>query len=166
MKLEPPAAVAIIGHAVSGATAGHFSGWSVAVLCRYRNFDSAGNSDVRIPRIEAARSRRRLFGRRLSGPQPSGLVHLRTRRGQNLPKARVPGQRRGGSEPEETGAAHAEFRRAPVDLPDQTFRKVDIDALGWIRRGPAPAEIGGVVHTLGQPEPPNSSRFGKQLAPP
>src|ERR1700687_5586390 len=39
MKLEPHAAVAIIGHAVSGASAGYFSGFAVALLRRYRNFD-------------------------------------------------------------------------------------------------------------------------------
>ena len=38
MKLEPHAAVAIIGHAVSGASAGYFSGWAAALLRRYRNF--------------------------------------------------------------------------------------------------------------------------------
>jgi hypothetical protein len=43
MKLEPHAAVAIIGHAVSGASAGYFSGWTAALLRRYRNFD-AGNA--------------------------------------------------------------------------------------------------------------------------
>jgi len=41
MKLEPHAAVAVIGHAVSGASAGYFSGWAVALLRRYRNFDAA-----------------------------------------------------------------------------------------------------------------------------
>jgi hypothetical protein len=35
MKLEPHAAVAIIGHAVSGASAGYFSGWAAALLRRY-----------------------------------------------------------------------------------------------------------------------------------
>ena len=39
MKLEPHAAVAIIGHAVSGASAGYFSGWTAALWRRYRNFD-------------------------------------------------------------------------------------------------------------------------------
>jgi len=43
MKLEAHAAVAIIGHAVSGASAGYFSGWTAALLRRYRNFDSAEN---------------------------------------------------------------------------------------------------------------------------
>jgi hypothetical protein len=38
MKLEPHAAVAIIGHAVSGGSAGYFSGWTAALLRRYRNF--------------------------------------------------------------------------------------------------------------------------------
>jgi hypothetical protein len=47
MKLEPHAAVAIIGHAVSGASAGYFSGWAVALLRRYRNFDTGGNSGAR-----------------------------------------------------------------------------------------------------------------------
>jgi hypothetical protein len=41
MKLEPHAAVAIIGHAVSGASAGYFSGWTAALLRRYRDFDAA-----------------------------------------------------------------------------------------------------------------------------
>jgi hypothetical protein len=35
MKLEPHAAVAIIGHAVSGASAGYFSCWAAALLRRY-----------------------------------------------------------------------------------------------------------------------------------
>jgi hypothetical protein len=48
MKLEPHAAVAIIGHAVSGASAGYFSGSAVALLRRYRNFDTGGNSGARI----------------------------------------------------------------------------------------------------------------------
>jgi hypothetical protein len=47
MKLEPHAAVAIIGHAVSGASAGYFSGFAVALLRRYRNFDAGENSGVR-----------------------------------------------------------------------------------------------------------------------
>jgi len=47
MKLEPHAAVAIIGHAVSGASAGYFSGWSVALLRRYRNFDTDENFGAR-----------------------------------------------------------------------------------------------------------------------
>jgi hypothetical protein len=45
MKLEPHAAVAIIGHAVSGASAGYFSGWTVALLRRYPNFDAVKNSN-------------------------------------------------------------------------------------------------------------------------
>jgi hypothetical protein len=45
MKLEPHAAVAIIGHAVSGASAGYFSGWAAALLRRYRNFDSGENTE-------------------------------------------------------------------------------------------------------------------------
>jgi hypothetical protein len=44
MKLEPHAAVAIIGHAVSGASAGYFSGWATALLRRYRNFDDESSS--------------------------------------------------------------------------------------------------------------------------
>jgi hypothetical protein len=44
MKLEPHAAVAIIGHAVSGASAGYFSGWAAALLRRYRNFDAGENT--------------------------------------------------------------------------------------------------------------------------
>jgi hypothetical protein len=47
MKLEPHAAVAIIGHAVSGASAGYFSGVAVALLRRYRNFDAGENSGAR-----------------------------------------------------------------------------------------------------------------------
>ena len=39
MKLEPHAVVAVVGHAVSGASAGYFSGWAAALLRRYRNFD-------------------------------------------------------------------------------------------------------------------------------
>ena len=45
MKLEPHAIVAVIGHAVSGASAGYFSGWTVALLRRYRNSDAAGTSN-------------------------------------------------------------------------------------------------------------------------
>jgi hypothetical protein len=45
MKLEPQAAVAIIGHAVSGGSAGYFSGWTAALLRRYRNFDNK-NADA------------------------------------------------------------------------------------------------------------------------
>ena len=45
MKLEPHAAVAIIGHAVSGASAGYFSGWAVALLRRYRDFNAAENQN-------------------------------------------------------------------------------------------------------------------------
>jgi len=48
MKLEPHAAVAIIGHAVSGASAGYFSGRAVALVRRYRNFHTGGNSDARM----------------------------------------------------------------------------------------------------------------------
>jgi hypothetical protein len=44
MKLEPHAAVAIIGHAVSGASAGYFSGWAAVLLRRYRNFDGESSS--------------------------------------------------------------------------------------------------------------------------
>ena len=43
MKLEPHAAVAIIGHAVSGASAGYFSGWAIALWRAYRNFDREQN---------------------------------------------------------------------------------------------------------------------------
>ena len=49
MKLEPDAAVAIIGHAVSGASAGYFSGWAAALLRRYRNFDGDEDGGKRIP---------------------------------------------------------------------------------------------------------------------
>jgi FtsH-binding integral membrane protein len=44
MKLEPHAAVAIIGHAVSGGSAGYFSGWTAVLLRRYRNFDDESSS--------------------------------------------------------------------------------------------------------------------------
>jgi hypothetical protein len=47
MKLEPHAAVAIIGHAVSGASAGYFSGFAVALSRHYRNFDAGENSGAR-----------------------------------------------------------------------------------------------------------------------
>src|SRR3954462_946157 len=48
MKLEPHAALAIIGHAVSGASAGYFSGWAIALWRAYRNSDGgqkAGSSN-------------------------------------------------------------------------------------------------------------------------
>jgi hypothetical protein len=45
MKLEPHAAVAIAGHAVSGASAGYFSGWAAALLRRYRDFGGLRDSD-------------------------------------------------------------------------------------------------------------------------
>ena len=48
MKLEPHAAVAIIGHAVSGATAGYFAGRTAALLRRYRNFDTRENAGLGI----------------------------------------------------------------------------------------------------------------------
>jgi hypothetical protein len=41
--------VAIIGHAVSGASAGYFSGWAAALLRGYRNFDSRENAGRRPP---------------------------------------------------------------------------------------------------------------------
>jgi hypothetical protein len=44
MKLEPHAAVAIIGHAVSGGSAGYFSGWAATLLHRYRNFNDESSS--------------------------------------------------------------------------------------------------------------------------
>jgi hypothetical protein len=44
MKLEPHAAVAIIGHAVSGASAGYFSGWAIALWRAYRNSDGGQNA--------------------------------------------------------------------------------------------------------------------------
>ncbi len=43
MKLEPHAAVAVVGHAVSGASTGYFSGWTAALWRRYRNFDEGQN---------------------------------------------------------------------------------------------------------------------------
>jgi hypothetical protein len=49
MKLEPHAAVAVIGHAVSGASAGYFSGWAAALVRRYRNFDARENAGTKIP---------------------------------------------------------------------------------------------------------------------
>jgi hypothetical protein len=42
MKLQPHAAVAIIGHIVCGASAGYFSGWTAVLLRRYRDFDNHG----------------------------------------------------------------------------------------------------------------------------
>jgi hypothetical protein len=48
MKLEPHAAVAIIGHAVSGATAGYFAGRTAALLRRYRNFGGGESADARM----------------------------------------------------------------------------------------------------------------------
>jgi len=45
MKLEPHVVVAIIGHAVSGASAGYFSGWTVALLRRYRSFDKSETAE-------------------------------------------------------------------------------------------------------------------------
>jgi hypothetical protein len=45
MKLEPHVAVAIIGHAVSGGSAGYFSGWAAALLRRYWNFDDDESSN-------------------------------------------------------------------------------------------------------------------------
>jgi hypothetical protein len=38
------AAVAIIGHAVLGGSAGYFSGWAAALLRRYRNSDDESSS--------------------------------------------------------------------------------------------------------------------------
>jgi hypothetical protein len=49
MKLEPHLAVAIIGHAVSGASAGYFSGWAAALVRAYRNFDGGEDTGKRIP---------------------------------------------------------------------------------------------------------------------
>ena len=49
MKLEPHLAVAIIGHAVSGASAGYFSGWAAALLRRYRNFGNSENAGNGVP---------------------------------------------------------------------------------------------------------------------
>ena len=46
MKLEPHAAVAIAGHAISGASAGYFSGFAAALLRRYRDFDAADSADA------------------------------------------------------------------------------------------------------------------------
>jgi hypothetical protein len=43
-QLEPHAAVAIIGHAVSGASAGYFSGWAISLWRAYRNFDGEQNT--------------------------------------------------------------------------------------------------------------------------
>jgi len=48
MKLEPHAAVAVVG-AISGASAGYFSGWAVALLRRYRNFDRSENTGTENP---------------------------------------------------------------------------------------------------------------------
>jgi hypothetical protein len=41
--------VAIIGHAVSGTSAGYFSGWAAALLRGYWNFDSSENAGRRAP---------------------------------------------------------------------------------------------------------------------
>jgi len=49
MKLEPHLAVAVIGHAVSGASAGYFSGWAAALVRRYRNFDGGEDTGKSIP---------------------------------------------------------------------------------------------------------------------
>ena len=49
MRLEPHLAVAIIGHAVSGASAGYFSGWAIALIRRYRNFDARENTAKSLP---------------------------------------------------------------------------------------------------------------------
>jgi hypothetical protein len=49
MKLEPHAVVAVVGHAVSGASAGYFSGWAAALLHRYRNFDRGENTGTENP---------------------------------------------------------------------------------------------------------------------
>ena len=49
MKLEPHLAVAIIGHAVSGASAGYFSGLAAALVRRYRSFDARENTAKSIP---------------------------------------------------------------------------------------------------------------------
>jgi hypothetical protein len=42
-------AVTIIGHAVSGASAGCFSGWAAALLRGYRNFDSGEKAGRWVP---------------------------------------------------------------------------------------------------------------------
>jgi len=42
-SLQYGVAVAIIGHAVSGASTGYFSGWTAALWRRYRNFDNGQN---------------------------------------------------------------------------------------------------------------------------
>ena len=49
MKLEPHLAVAIIGHAVSGASAGYFSGWAAALLRASRHFDAREITGKSIP---------------------------------------------------------------------------------------------------------------------
>ena len=49
MKLEPHLAVAIIGHAVSGASAGYFGGWAIALIRRYRNFDARESTAKGVP---------------------------------------------------------------------------------------------------------------------
>jgi protein-L-isoaspartate(D-aspartate) O-methyltransferase len=76
-------------------------------------------------------------------------VRLRARLRQIRPKAREPEQRGGGSEPEKTGAAHAEFSGAPVDPADQAFRQVDIDPLRRIRRVHADDKVGNEVAAPG-----------------
>lgn len=44
LKLERHAAIAVIGHVVSGAEAGYFAGWAVVFLNRYRNAEKSGIS--------------------------------------------------------------------------------------------------------------------------
>jgi hypothetical protein len=77
-------------------------------------------------------------------------MRLRARLRKIGTKAGEPEQRRGGSEPEKTGAAHAEFSGAPVDPADQAFRQVDIDPLRRIRRIHADDETGDEVASPGE----------------
>ena len=73
MKLEPRLAVAIVGHAVSGASAGYFSGWAAALVRRYRNSiaPKAARYTIRDPR-------RRLPARNRSGALDPDQVLSRT----------------------------------------------------------------------------------------
>ena len=88
-------------------------------------------------------------------------MHLGARLCQTFPKAGKVGQGRGDGEPEEAGAAHAEFRRAPVDPADQAFRQIDIHPLRRIRRIDADDEISEKVAAPGKGDPCDRRRLGQ-----
>jgi prepilin signal peptidase PulO-like enzyme (type II secretory pathway) len=48
MKLDSTAGVAMLGQAVSGACAGYFLGWGIALIRRWRSKSAALESDGRI----------------------------------------------------------------------------------------------------------------------